>query len=190
MQLEVGKIYEGTVTGITIFGAFVELEKGTTGMVHISEVANTYVNDINEHITQGQQVKVKVLSLGEGGKISLSIKKAQPAPERPERGDRKPFNGSRPQGGRPGGRPQGDNRQGDNRQGGNGGEKRPRRPMTERPAPVDFAKNPPPEFEVRTSSEDANFEDMMARFKATSEERISDLKHVTENKRRGSSRRK
>jgi hypothetical protein len=65
MQLEVGKIYEGTVTGITKFGAFVELEKGTTGMVHISEVANTYVNDINEHITQGQQVKVKVLSLGD-----------------------------------------------------------------------------------------------------------------------------
>ena len=187
MQLEVGKIYEGTVTGITKFGAFVELEKGTTGMVHISEVANTYVNDINEHITQGQQVKVKVLSLGDGGKISLSIKKAQPAPERPDRGDRKPFNGSRPQGGgRPGGRPQG----GDNRQGGFGGEKRPRRPMSERPAPVDFAKNPPPEFEVRTSSEDANFEDMMARFKATSEERISDLKHVMDGKRRNTSRRR
>lgn len=180
MQLEVGKIYEGKVTGITKFGAFVELEKGTTGMVHISEVANTYVNDIKDHITEGQQVKVKVLSLGDGGKISLSIKKAMPAPEK------KPFT--------PGGRPRDDRRPaggrpapGADRQ---GGEKRPRRPMSERPAPVDFAKNPPPEFEVRTTSEDANFEDMMARFKATSEERISDLKHVTENKRRSSSRRK
>ena len=180
MQLEVGKIYEGKVTGITKFGAFVELEKGTTGMVHISEVANTYVNDIKDHITEGQQVKVKVLSLGDGGKISLSIKKALPAPEK------KPFTpDSRPQGGprRDGGRPM----PGADRQ---GGDKRPRRPMSDRPAPVDFAKNPPPEFEVRTTSEDANFEDMMARFKATSEERISDLKHVTENKRRGSSRRK
>ena len=114
MQLEVGKIYEGKVTGITKFGAFVELEKGTTGMVHISEIANTYVSEIKDHITEGQTVKVKVLSLGEGGKISLSIKKALPAPER------KPFNpnGGRPQGGRPqGGRSQ----QGADRQGGAGG---------------------------------------------------------------------
>ena len=176
MQLEVGKIYEGKVTGITKFGAFVELEKGTTGMVHISEVANTYVNDIKDHITEGQQVKVKVLSLGDGGKISLSIKKAMPAPEK------KPFT--------PGSRPQGDRRPQAGGRPAPGGDKRPRRPMSERPAPVDFAKNPPPEFEVRTTSDDANFEDMMARFKASSEERISDLKHVTENKRRSSSRRK
>ena len=53
MQLEVGKIYEGKVTGITKFGAFVELEKGTTGMVHISEIANTYVSEIKDHITEG-----------------------------------------------------------------------------------------------------------------------------------------
>ena len=177
MQLEVGKIYEGKVTGITKFGAFVELEKGTTGMVHISEIANTYVNEIKDHITEGQQVKVKVLALGEGGKISLSIKKAMPAPER------KP--GSR-QG--QGGGPRRDNR--NDRGGDRSMGARPRRPMSERPAAVDFAKNPPPEFEVRTTSDDSSFEDMMARFKATSEERISDLKHVTENKRRGSSRRK
>ena len=175
MQLEVGKIYEGKVTGITKFGAFVELEKGTTGMVHISEIANTYVNEIKDHITEGQQVKVKVLALGEGGKISLSIKKAQPRPE-PKPGDRRGGQGG--QGGQ--------RRSGDRAPQG----ARPRRPMSERPAPIDFAKNPPPEFEVRTNSGDASFEDMMAKFKATSEERISDLKHVTENKRRGSSRRK
>ncbi len=82
MQLEVGKIYEGKVTGITKFGAFIELEKGVTGMVHISEVANTYVSEIKDHLTEGQTVKVKLLSLGDNGKISLSIKKALPAPER------------------------------------------------------------------------------------------------------------
>lgn len=84
MQLEVGKIYEGKVTGITKFGAFVELEPGTTGMVHISEVANTFVNEIKDHLTEGQQVKVKVLNITEEGKISLSIKKAvdNPPPRR------------------------------------------------------------------------------------------------------------
>lgn len=160
MQLEVGKIYEGKVTGITKFGAFVEIEKGTTGMVHISEIANTYVNEISDHVQEGQTVKVKVLSLGEGGKISLSIKKAQPAPER------KQFvkSGAR-------------------------GDDRRRQPRPERPAPQDFAKNPPPVYE-QASSGDADFEDMMAKFKASSEERFSDLKHVMENKRRGSSRRR
>ena len=63
MQLEVGKIYEGKVTGITKFGAFVELDKDTTGMVHISEVANTFVSEIKDHLQEGQTVKVKVLRL-------------------------------------------------------------------------------------------------------------------------------
>lgn len=76
MQLEVGNILEGKVTGITKFGAFVELEPGTTGMVHISEVASSFVKDISEHLQQDQVVKVKVLSIGEDGKISLSIKRA------------------------------------------------------------------------------------------------------------------
>ncbi len=84
MQIEVGAILEGKVTGITKFGAFVELAPGKTGMVHISEVANTYVKEITDHISDGQTVKVKVLSIGEDGKISLSIKKAAaPAPRAP-----------------------------------------------------------------------------------------------------------
>ena len=78
MGLEVGMIVEGKVTGITKFGAFVDLEGGKTGMVHISEVAPTYVNDIKDHLTEGQTVKVKILTIGEDGKISLSIKKALP----------------------------------------------------------------------------------------------------------------
>lgn len=77
MALEVGQIVEGKVSGITGFGAFVDLPEGATGLVHISEVAKNYVKDINEHLTMGQTVKVKVMSLDDKGKISLSIKKAQ-----------------------------------------------------------------------------------------------------------------
>lgn len=91
MQLDVGKIYEGKVTGITKFGAFVELEPGTTGMVHISEVANTFVNEIKDFLTEGQTVKVKVLSVGEDGKISLSIKKAADNPPPRKDNVRKPI---------------------------------------------------------------------------------------------------
>lgn len=94
MQLEIGKIYEGKVTGITKFGAFVELEAGTTGMVHISEVANTFVNEIKDHLVEGQSVKVKVLTINEG-KISLSIKKAVDTPPPPPRKDFKRNNDRR-----------------------------------------------------------------------------------------------
>ncbi len=76
MALEVGQIVEGKVSGITGFGAFVDLSDGQTGLVHISEVAKNYVKDINEHLSLNQEVKVKVLSLDDKGKISLSIKKA------------------------------------------------------------------------------------------------------------------
>ena len=76
MQFEVGTITEGKITGITNFGAFVQLENNITGLVHISEVASTYVKDINDHIKEGDVVKVKVLTIDERGKISLSIKKA------------------------------------------------------------------------------------------------------------------
>lgn len=80
MELAVGQVLEGTVTGITKFGAFVSLEGGRSGLVHISEVANTFVNDVHDHVQIGQKVKVKVLSLGEAGKINLSIKRAEEAP--------------------------------------------------------------------------------------------------------------
>ena len=78
MQLEVGMVLEGKVTGITKFGAFIELPGGKTGMVHISEVAPTFVKEIRDFVTENQTVKVKVLTVGEDGKISLSIKKATP----------------------------------------------------------------------------------------------------------------
>ncbi len=76
MQVEVGKIYDGKITGITNFGAFVDINKETTGLVHISEVALEYVKDIKEHLKVGQAVKVKVVSIDEKGKIGLSIKQA------------------------------------------------------------------------------------------------------------------
>lgn len=80
MELAVGQVLEGTVTGITKFGAFVSLEGGKSGLVHISEIANTFVNDVHDHVQIGQKVKVKVLSLGDAGKINLSIKRAAEAP--------------------------------------------------------------------------------------------------------------
>lgn len=75
MLVEVGKIVEGKVSGITKFGAFVQLPEGKTGLVHISEIALEYVNDIKEHLKDSQLVKVKIISIDNNGKISLSIKK-------------------------------------------------------------------------------------------------------------------
>lgn len=79
MQLAIGDILEGKVTGITKFGAFVELGEGKTGMVHISEVSTDYVEDISQYLKKDQVVKVKVINITDEGKISLSIKKAMPA---------------------------------------------------------------------------------------------------------------
>lgn len=75
MALEVGNIVEGTVVNITNFGAFVEIE-GKTGLVHISEVADSYVKDIREYLKEQDKVKVKIISIDDNGKISLSIKQA------------------------------------------------------------------------------------------------------------------
>jgi S1 RNA binding domain protein len=81
MSIEVGSKLQGKVTGITKFGAFVELPDRSTGLVHISEVADNYVKDINDHLKVGDQVEVKVLNVEKDGKIGLSIKKAKERPE-------------------------------------------------------------------------------------------------------------
>lgn len=83
MSLQVGEIVAGKVSGITKFGAFVVLEGGKSGLVHISEVANSYVSDINEHLQVGQSVNVRILNISEDGKINLSIKKAASPAEKP-----------------------------------------------------------------------------------------------------------
>ncbi|WP_342388072.1 S1 domain-containing RNA-binding protein [Salinicoccus bachuensis] len=91
MSVEVGSKVKGKVTGIKNFGAFVQLPGGKTGLVHISEVADQYVEDINEHLSVGEEVEVKVLSVGDDGKISLSIKKAKdPKPKPKPRKDPSP----------------------------------------------------------------------------------------------------
>lgn len=81
MELTVGAVLEGKVKTITNFGAFISLGDNKTGMVHISEVANTYVSDIRQHLTEGQDVKVMVIGL-DGNKINLSIKRLEAKPQR------------------------------------------------------------------------------------------------------------
>ena len=142
MSLEVGMIVEGKVTGITKFGAFVELEPGKTGMVHISEVAATFVNDIKEHLKEGQTVKVKILSIGEDGKISLSIKKALP---QQSGSSHRPYRGGSP-----------------------AAQQRPHSPSS-------YEWQPP------RQPESTSFEDMLSRFKQTSDEKMSSLKRGGEN---------
>ena len=139
MALEVDAIVEGKISGITNFGAFVDLPEGKTGLVHISEVARNYVKDIKEHLSVGQVVKVKILTMEPNGKISLSIKKAiEPRPKAAA------FSGV--------------------------------------PAEVDFTRRSDEQFLS------LSFEEKMAKFKTTSDERMQDIKRNTDAKR-GSYRR-
>lgn len=155
MALQVGDIVEGKVTGIKPFGAFVSLPENKNGLVHISEVSYEFVQDLSAVLAEGQVVTVKVISIAPDGKIALSIKRTQPAPER----------GPRPGGPRP---PQQQHQQ---------------RPKREAPPRVWQPKPAAPQG-------DLSFEDMMSRFKSQSEEKIADLKRVTENHRGGYSRRR
>ncbi len=155
MSIEVGTKLEGKVTGITHFGAFVDLSGGVTGLVHISEIADNYVKDVNDHLKIGDMVTVKVINVDKDGKIGLSIKQAVDKPveattTRPPRAPRS----DRP-GGRDGDRPGG----GFNRDRGG----RPFKPQPNK----------------------ASFEDKVSRFLKDSEERISSLKKNTEGKRGG-----
>ena len=80
MAMEAGSIVEGKVTRITNFGAFVELEEGKVGLIHISEVADVYVNDVHDFLNEGDKVQVKVVSIEGNGKIALSLKQAKVKP--------------------------------------------------------------------------------------------------------------
>ena len=139
MQLTVGQIVEGKITGITNFGVFADIGEGKSGMVHISEVARTYVSDINEHVKIGDTVKMKVLNIGEDGKISLSIKRALEPEKSSERRER-----------RPAGQPK-----------------------------IDGSYTWMPK-----KAEPQSFEEMMNRFKQTSDEKFSDLKRKNPEARR------
>ncbi len=138
MQLTVGEIVEGKVTAVKDYGVFIDLGEGKTGMVHISEVAQTYVSQIRDFVNENDQVKVKIIGISDDGKINLSIKKAQEPKER---------------------------------------EKRPSRPERKSYAP----KTPPAAPDgsyvwTAKKSEAVSFEDMMSKFKQTSDEKFSDLK--------------
>ncbi len=143
MELTVGQIVEGKITGITNFGVFVDLGDGKSGLVHISEVARSYVNDIKEFVKINDVVKMKVLTIADDGKISLSIRRAL-EPERTE--ERR--------------------------------ERRERRPSPS-PAKVDGSYTWTPK-----KTEPASFEEMMNRFKQTSDEKFSDLKRKNSDARR------
>ncbi len=84
MEFGVGSIVQGKVTGITKFGAFVSLPGGKSGLVHISEIAYAYVSEVSDHLSEGQEVTVKVIGIDEAGRINLSIKKALPPPVKPQ----------------------------------------------------------------------------------------------------------
>lgn len=146
-MFEIGEILEGKVTGLTNFGAFISLPENHTGMVHISEVASTYVSDIHEFLKDGQDVKVKVIDVTPEGKISLSIKKAV-EPEKQNYSDR------------------------------------PRR--NNRSSSSNVWKGTP----EQKNSEPQSFEDMMAKFKQVSDEKMTDLKRATDGKRNSYSKRK
>lgn len=161
MDFGVGSILEGKVTGITKFGAFVSLGENKSGLVHISEIANSYVNDIHDHLQEGQTVKVKVLAVDENGRINLSIKRALPQESAPQsgRGGASRQGGFNNHGGAP--RQGGFRRGGAPRQGGfNGGR-----------APRGTAANAAP----MTAEE--SFEAKLKAFMTESEGKISDLNH-------------
>lgn len=86
-----GTVLTGKVTGITKFGAFVTVAPGKSGLVHISEIANSYVSDVHDHLTDGQEVKVKVIGIDQSGRINLSIKAALPPVPQPARQNRGEF---------------------------------------------------------------------------------------------------
>ena len=145
MAIEVGMILDGKITRIEKYGAFVQLEDSQTGMVHISEVAPTFINEISDYVSVGQEVKVKVLAVN-NGRISLSMKQALPKDQQQQRKPRqqKPVR-----------------------------ERTPRQPY--KPAPPVTS---PGDYEWQSSRRSAptTFEDMMSRFKQTSEDKMSDLK--------------
>ena len=85
MDLVVGEIYDGKVTGIMKFGAFVSLPGGKSGLVHISEIAYTYVSEVKDFLHEGQEVKVRLIAIDENGRINLSIKKAMTPPPQQSR---------------------------------------------------------------------------------------------------------
>ena len=107
MDLVVGAVVDGKVTGIMKFGAFVSLPGGKSGLVHISEIAYSYVSEVSDFLKEGQEVKVKIIGVDENGRINLSIKKAQEPPAQQQAPRRRQFNQNAGSEGNGGGKPAG-----------------------------------------------------------------------------------
>ena len=163
MEPQVGSIVEGKVTSITKFGAFVSLDNGKSGLVHISEIANSFVNDVHDFLQEGQTVKVLVLST-ENGKINLSIKKALPQQERPAF---RPRTGGAPRAG-----------------GASAHTGAQRSAPQSRPA---FARQ---QQSTLAPSADQSFEDKLKQFLSSSEGKMADLNRSIDGKRGGGRRRR
>ena len=160
MSLEVCSIVEGVVSGITNFGAFISLPENKVGLVHISEVADVYVNDVKDFLKEQDKVKVKVLSIDEKGKIGLSVKQAQEKkPEEQPRREQRQFT-PRPQ------------RNNDNFRQSNG------EPLF---ASRGFSNGGGRSY----NSGNASFEDKLSKFLKDSDDRLTDLNRKTESKRGG-----
>ena len=160
MSVELGQIVKGTVTGITKFGAFVALPGGKSGLVHISEVANAYVSDISEHLSNGQDVKVKVIAVSPDGKINLSIKKAVDNPPAEARQPRREEQRPRPA----------------------------QQPKPAQPRPQNTGYTPREVYQPQKSA-DQNFEDKLKQFMQESDSRMSGNK-LFEHQRKSSRRRR
>lgn len=157
MSIEVGVKLPGKVSGITNFGAFVDLGAGKTGLVHISEVSNSFVKDINEVLKVGDEVEVKIMSIGDDGKIGLSIKRAneEERPAREQRAPKKDFS-KRP----------------------NNNFNRSDRP--ERSGGGNYNRKP-----AAPAPKKEGFDNLMSSFLKDSDERLSSIKRNTEGKRGG-----
>lgn len=169
VEFGVGSVLEGKVTGITKFGAFVSLPENKSGLVHISEIAYSYVNDVSEHLKEGQEVKVKIIGIDDNGRINLSIKKAMDPPPRPPAQGRPPagnFNNNRPH--------HGGGNFGGNRPSGGGNFSGNSRPSGGYGAPRKAA-----------TPEPANFEDRLKQFMQSSDSKLSELRQT---ERKGSRR--
>ena len=152
MELTVGAVVEGKVKSITNFGAFISLPENKTGMVHISEVANAYVSDIRQHLTEGQDVKVMVIGM-DSGKINLSIKRLEPKPQR---------DGNKPA-----------------YRGGNGGQRREGAPQN-RESSRPQQRSPLPPAAPKTA--DQLFEEKLKAFMSESDSKLSGIKQYADHR--------
>lgn len=176
MALEVGNIVEGTITGIAKFGAFVELPEKKVGLVHISEVANEYVSDVNDYLKVNDKVKVKVITIDDRGKIALSIKQAEPSADKETKNDR--FQRNHEHQGRRDFQGRDNHRSFEHKD----REERFESARQERPQ---FNHSFSGGFRPAKREMPASFEDKLSRFLKDSDERLLDLKRNVESKRGG-----